>query len=294
MKNNTDEMKIENAFSILKRRSPDSNKGDYGLLTAVCGSSYFRGAAALSLEGALRSGVGIAALISTEKVIASVASKLNGCIYMPVKENGDQSISAESIPEILKTVARSDAVLVGCGMTNCNDTKSIVISLIEGCSCPLVLDADALNSLSGAPEYLQKAARMPIITPHVGEMSRLTGKSIADIKLRPKETALEFSKKYGCITILKDSTTFIASPDGRTAVNTEKSPGLAKGGSGDVLAGMAASFLAQGYAPFESAYCAVKLHSAASIKCTKRLSQYGMQPDDILYDLCKMFAKRKY
>ena len=158
----------------------------------------------------------------------------------------------------------------------------------------MVLDADALNVLSENPNLIARADAVPVVTPHVGEMSRLTGKSIAEIKADPISTALEFSKKYSCITILKDSTTYIASPDGRVAANLEKNPGLAKGGSGDVLAGMVASLLAQGYDPYDAAVCAVKLHSAASVKTAERLSQYGMQPDDIICDLCKLFAEYGY
>ena len=294
MSNNAEILKIESVFEILKKRGPETNKGDYGLLTAICGSAFYRGAAALAVNAALRSGVGIARLASIEKVVSSVASKINGCIYLPVRENKSGTISVESLPVILAATEKSTAVLVGCGMMNCDDTRKIVVALVEQCKCPMVLDADALNSLADDPSILRKSVTCPSITPHVGEMSRLCGKSISEIKEYPEKTALEFSKNNNCITILKDSTTFVTSPDGKLSVNTEKNAGLAKGGSGDVLAGMVASLLAQGYPAYDAARCAVKLHSAASLRCAERLSEYGMQPDDIVFDLCNIFAEYGY
>ena len=282
------------AFGIIKKRHPDSHKGMYGTVTAVCGSGRYRGAAALAVRGALCAGAGIVRLASTEKVVSAVASKIDECIFCPLAESDDGAVSEANTSEIIALSAKSSAMLIGCGLSVCGDTRSLVRSVVKSVDCALVLDADALNIMSEEPSLLKSLKRMPVITPHVGEMSRLCGVPAENIKTDRHKTALEFSKEYRCVTVLKDSITVIASPDGRIAENTVRNPGLSKGGSGDVLAGITLALLGQGYDPFDAAVCAVTLHSLAAADCAAAFSYVGMQPSDIPVAMRGVFLRNGY
>lgn len=276
-------------FQILKKRPHDSHKGDFGTLTIIAGSNFYRGAAALTVSASLRCGTGIVCLASVEKVIESVAAKVNECTYFPLTENDKGSISSVCADALIKKANQGSSCLAGCGMTFCEDTKTIIKELICGAKCQLILDADALNSISDCMEIITDAKYPPILTPHIGEMSRLTGRKIADIKTAHEQTALELAHTYNCIVVLKDYITYVASPSGELYINNTGNAGLSKGGSGDVLAGMIASFTAQGYSAYNAAVSGVYLHGLAADRCSSRMSQYGMLPSDILFDLCCIF-----
>lgn len=269
----------------LKPRKPDSNKGTYGKLLIVAGCARFRGAAALCTEAALRSGAGIVCLASVEPVLAAASARLKEPVLLPLPENSSGGISASDLSPLKEELKKSSAVLAGCGLSNTEDTKALVRFLLENAECPIVLDADGLNVLSGCIDIIRTAKRSCIITPHVGEMSRLCGKSIPEIKQNPVLCATDFAKEYGCTVVLKDADTVIAAPDGRVYFNTTGNAGMAKGGSGDLLAGMIASFLAQGVEAVSAAACAVYLHGAAGDLAAAHHSQYGMLPSDLLKEL---------
>ena len=281
-------------FSLLVPRHPESHKGHYGTLTAVCGSVFYRGAASLSTAAALRCGAGIVRLASLPAVIDACAAVNPECIFLPLPEAEAGSISSKAADDILSLLTHAkgrQTCLIGCGLSLCPDTEELTFRLIRSLSCPLVLDADALNALSKHPDLLAQASQTPVITPHIGEMARLTGLSVNAITSDLDGTARSFSARYGCVTVLKGHATRVASPDGKLYINTTGNPGLARGGSGDVLAGMIAAFLAQGLAPWEAAVCGVYLHGLAADRCAARLSQYGMLPHDILIDLCEIFRE---
>ncbi|MGI6743807.1 MAG: NAD(P)H-hydrate dehydratase [Eubacteriales bacterium] len=285
--------KLSDGFvkSVLKKRAADSNKGSYGTLNCVCGSVRYPGAAGLCVEGALRSGAGIVRLMSIRPVIAAVSSYVREAVYEPLSENAELGISKENIDIILTKSSKSTALVCGCGLGCTSDIYEIVSALIENYQGQLILDADALNSISvfSCAKKLSEAKKPVLITPHIGEMSRLCGDEIHKIKEDRTGCALRFASDYECIVILKDYITHIASPDGEIYVSSAGNAGLARGGSGDILAGMAASFCAQGYSPFDAACCAVHLHGRAADLCALRLSQYGMLPHDIFDDLCLIF-----
>ena len=282
---------LNDVFDTIKKRPSDSHKGSFGLLTNICGSKNYTGAAAMAVLGALRSGIGIVCLASTEYVILPTACKVSECTYLPLTPNETGSISADNIERLLKKLKSSSAALIGCGMTNCLDTQKIVTEIITHAECQLVLDADALNSIAHSVDILKKAKNPPIITPHIAEMARLMDTEIYKIKMNPEATAIGFARKYNCIVVLKDHVTHIAHPDGTVYANTTGNAGLARGGSGDILSGIISSFAAQGTDPFMSAVCAVYLHGLAADRCAARLSQYGMLPSDILEDLCAIFLE---
>ncbi len=283
---------MTNEHRILSKKLPErdksANKGDFGRLTVIGGSSAYRGAVSLACEAALRAGVGLVRLVSIEKVIAAVASQIRECTYLPIKENESGAIDSEDFISKQKEIKNSTAVLIGCGMTATPSVEEIVSSVIYNITCPLVIDADGLNVLRFFPERLAKAKRRPIITPHVGEMARLTGLSVDEIKAERVKVALDFSSKYNCVTVLKDSVTTVVSPDGEVFINTMENSGLAKGGSGDVLAGMIASMLCQGLSAYDAACCGVLLHSLSAEMAAKELGEAYMLPSDVIKRLPKV------
>ena len=276
---------------IIKRKSPDSNKGTNGTLNIVAGSERYRGAAVLSVLAAERCGVGIVRLASVEKVISSVSVLCPEAVFLPLSEGRDGGISASDFDGKLKNISSSRALLVGCGMGNSIDTNKIVTSLLYNCDIPLIIDADGLNSIKDFPEILLKAKHTPIITPHIGELSRLSGLSVDTIKKDRLSAARNFAEKYNTIVVLKDSVSIVVTPNGETFVCDKPNPALAKGGSGDVLSGIISSFVAQGYNPFEAALCGVSLHSLAAELGAKDFTEFSMLPSDIIKYIPAVFSE---
>ena len=183
---------------------------------------------------------------------------------------------------------------MGPGMGNTPDTRALVRTLAGGAAGTVVLDADALNAVSAllaAGEALPRPAGSLILTPHPGEMARLTGLAPAEIAADRPGVAARYAGAWGCTLVLKGHHTIVAAPDGRLWLNTTGNAGLARGGSGDVLAGMTAGLAACGLPAPEAAACAVWLHGAAADRTALRLGQYGMLPHDILADLGAIFAE---
>ncbi|MBQ4562602.1 MAG: NAD(P)H-hydrate dehydratase [Clostridia bacterium] len=265
------ELKLNDVFDVLPVRLEDSNKSDYGRLLSVVGCKYYRGAAVLSSMGALRTGVGILTVCSTEEVIQAVAAALPEATFLPREE-----LDITDIPKVT-------SLLCGCGLGK--DER--VADIVKNCSVPMILDADGLNNITA-----EDIPEDTVITPHIGEFSRLTGISIGGIKSNPERYARAFADKYNVTVVLKDHETVIASPGIETAVSRFGNPGLARGGSGDLLAGMIASFRAQGLSGYESSVCGTVLHGASADRTAKRLSQQAMLPHDILTDLSQIFKER--
>lgn len=281
----------ETVLPLLKKRKEDSHKGDYGRALLVCGSERYRGAASLSAEGALRCGAGIVCLASVDEVLRAAAARLPEVIFLPLPENGTGGISSHGTGLILEEAEHATAILCGCGLTNGEDTLVLTENLLLNAACPLVLDADALNAIAEKPCVLSCANVTPTVTPHPGEMARLTGKSVKEILADPRGTAMAFSEKYDCVTVLKTHRTVVASPDGSLYENTTGNPGLARGGSGDILAGMITGFLAQGMKPTDAAGLAVFLHGLAADRTAEKESETGMLPSDIFPALRSIFRE---
>ena len=196
-----------------------------------------------------------------------------------------------SFPSVLEALERAEACLIGCGLGTAPYAQRLVHTVLERAACPVVLDADALNILSESPEKLLTPHVPVIVTPHPGEMARLSKKLMEDLSADRIRTAREFSAKYRVITVLKGAGTITAAPDGEVRVNTTGNPGMAKGGSGDVLAGMVGALAAQGMKPFEAAYAAVCIHGAAGDRCAEKLSQHAMLPTDLIEALPAVFRE---
>ena len=284
----------EFVFSCIAPRAQESHKGSYGHLLEVAGSRRYRGAASLAAEGALRTGAGIVTLASVEPVLAAVAARLPECCLLPCRESEEGGIHAGEADNLSQALQKATVLLMGPGMGNTAHTQNLVRRLVGEARGTVVLDADGLNAaaaLMAAGEPLPRPVGSLILTPHLGEMSRLTGLTMADIAADPAGTATRFAAKWGCTLVLKGHRTLIAAPDGRLWQNTTGNAGLSRGGSGDVLAGMVSGLAACGLPAPEAAACAVWLHGAAADRTAKRLGQYGMLPHDILTDLGEIFAE---
>lgn len=296
-------MKTDAAYvwTCLRPRPRDSHKGTFGAVLAVAGSASYRGAAALAVEGALRTGAGIVTLASVEPVLAAVSARLPECCLCPCEAGAEGGIAPESIPRIQRQ--KATVLLLGPGlgytaqsMARAAETRTLVQTLLPGFAGSAVLDADGLNA---AARLLAEGGAFPhpagelIVTPHPGEMARLTGLSASQINADREGTALRYAQEWNAVVVLKGARTVVAAPDGRVRVNPTGNPGLSRGGSGDVLAGMTAALLACRLPAYEAAACAVYLHGAAADRAAAVHGEYGMLPHDILPELGRMFAEHQ-
>ena len=281
------EMVLVTIAALLPQRRAQSNKGSYGSVAAAAGSLAYRGAAALCVEGALRTGAGLVYLASVEPVIQLVLTRTPECCALPCRTDADGGILAADAAAVRQRFTEKPAVLLagpGLGPSAARILNALLTADAKWKAA--VLDADALNALAAGE--LGQFPLLPtntVLTPHPGEAARLLGCSVAQIQTDRPAAAQELAERYGCVAVLKGSGTLIAAPGREMLHNPTGNPGLARGGSGDVLAGMLAALLAQGLAPFDAAACAVWLHGAAADRCAARTSQLTMLPHDILTDL---------
>lgn len=265
----------EQILNILPDRATTAHKGDFGKVLLLCGSRGYTGAAYLAAMGALRSGSGLVFLGVPKSIYAIEAVKLNEVIVFPLPDV-DGKLSAAAIPEILERLPKLDAVLVGPGLGQSDGVLQVVKTVLERAECPVVLDADGINVMAAHKDILRGRTNPTILTPHAGEFARLGGRA------EDRQTAAEdMARDLGCIMLLKGHNTVIT--DGtETYINPTGNPGMAVGGSGDVLSGIIVSLLGQGIAPLEAAAIGAWLHGAAGDFCAKDIGQYGMLPSDMV------------
>lgn len=272
----------EAVLSLLPKRPRNAHKGNFGKILLLCGSRGFTGAAYLAAMGALRSGAGLVFLGVPESIYTIEAIKLNEAIVFPLPdENG--MLSKAAVPEILKKLVGMDAVLIGCGLGLSEDTFTILEAVLNHADCPVVVDADGITMLSQHMDLLQGRQQPTILTPHDGEYRRIGGIPEAD----RQSNAEEFASGNNCVLLLKGHRTIIT--DGcSTYINGTGNPGMAVGGSGDLLAGIIVSLLGQRVEPLEAAACGAWLHGAAGDVCAKAMGEYGMLPTDMLKTLPRL------
>lgn len=266
----------EDVLNILPDRNADSHKGDYGKILLLCGSRGFTGAAALAAMGALRSGAGLVYLGVPESIYAIEAVKLTEAIVFPLPEE-DGKLSSTAIPEIRKYLHKVDAVLIGCGLGISTGTMAVLDAVLREFRGPVVVDADGITMLATCRELVNERQYPTIFTPHEGEFRRL---SIA-LEEERLTGAILTAKELNCILLRKGHETVIT--DGVDYyINPTGNPGMAVGGSGDVLAGILISLLGQGIDPLKASACAAWIHGAAGDRCAEKMGQYGMLPTDML------------
>lgn len=269
-------------LSILPDRDPWAHKGNFGKILLLCGSRGFTGAAALAARGALRTGAGLVYLGVPESIYAIEAVKLDEPIVFPLPdENG--KLSEAAVPEILNLLPKMDAVLIGPGLGQSDGVLSVLKAVLESFEGPVVIDADGINVLSRHMDLLRGRCGPTILTPHDVEFARLGG-VLTDNRV---ESAGDLARAYNCIVLLKGHETVIT--NGSVCyINHTGNPGMAVGGSGDVLSGIIVSLLGQGIEPVTAAACGAWVHGAAGDVCAKELGQYGMLPSDMVEALPRL------
>ena len=270
------ELTAADIAALLPRRRRDAHKGDFGKILLLCGSRGLTGAAYLAAMGALRSGAGLVYLGVPESIYAIEAGKLHEPVVFPLPEEGGM-LSEEALPEILARLPRMDALLIGPGLGIGGGTFAILQAVLAQARCPVVVDADGITMLAGHMDILRGRKGPTILTPHDGEFRRLFGPVGENRMLDARRAARESNS----IVLLKGHRTCIT--DGQADYrNPTGNPGMAVGGSGDVLAGILTSLLGQGLAPLAAAACAAWLHGSAGDLCARLLGEYGMLPSDML------------
>lgn len=257
--------------SCLPVRDRNGHKGTFGKVHILAGCVGFTGAPALASAAAVRTGSGLVFLSVPQEIWPVLAVKCQEAMPSPVP----------SFTLLLEKMNQSDAVLIGPGLGRSRKTDVRTLRLTQRLQVPLVLDADGINAVAEHIDVLDtRRGRLTVLTPHDGEFLRLTqGKAIGPDR---ENAASTFAQQHGCVLVLKGHRTITAFPDGETFVNTTGNPGMAKGGSGDVLAGMILSLLGQGLAPKQAVPAAVWLHGAAGDLAAADLGEYGMTPSDLL------------
>ncbi len=268
---------------LLPVRPRFSHKGDFGRVLLVCGSVGFTGAAALAARAALRTGAGLITVATPRQVWPIVAAKLDEPMVMPMAEDKAGRLSLQAVPALAQLLAKADACLIGPGLGRSEELDALVAALVGEARCPVVLDADGINAMAGHIDRLREAACPLILTPHDGEFLRLSPSAAlppADFDTRA-DRAMMLARQLGAVVLLKGYRTAIT--DGKRLYRNETgNPGMATGGSGDVLAGMLVSLLGQGLAPLEAAAAAAWLHGAAGDRCAAERGEYGMTPSDLI------------
>lgn len=293
------EITSEFVWSCIRPRPRDSHKGTFGSVLALAGSARYRGAALLAAEGALRAGAGLVTLASVEPVLAAASARLPECCLLPCIDGAEGGISPESLSLLRRQKAAVLLAGPGLGYTaqstaRAAETRTLIQQLLSGFAGCAVLDADGLNAAAGllyAGQPLPHPAGALVLTPHPGEMARLTGLSTGAVNADREGIARRFAQQWDAVVLLKGMRTIIAAPDGRCFLNPTGNPGLARGGSGDTLAGILAALLACGLEAAEAAACAAWLHGAAADRAAAQRGEYGMLPQDLFPALGTLFAE---
>jgi NAD(P)H-hydrate epimerase len=274
--------------SFLHPRTSDSYKGSFGRVVSICGSPMYQGALTLSLLGALHSGAGLVTAGYKETNSDCLAKRvIPEATHLPIPvENGQYT--PHSTQYLQQNLPPDHIVCMGSGIGRENDVMEMAHTVYHTLPNPMVVDADALWAIRDNPQCI---AGIRILTPHLGEMSFLTQISIEEIRSHQVEIALEYAAKWKTIVVLKSSTTLVAEPQGSCYMNAFSTSALAKGGSGDVLAGTIAGFLAQGYSAFQSSIVGVALHSIAGLKMEQDVSSWASSPSHLPLYYCSVFKQ---
>lgn len=278
---------------LLNKRKPASHKGTYGHLLVIGGSTGKGGAAAMASLSALRIGTGLVSLAVPESLNASIETNLLEVMSIPLPETDQGSIDISGKDIIIKSLKNKSAVLIGPGISTYSKTVEFLLAVISEIKVPLIIDADGLNCLSGHLDILKKSKESVIITPHPGEMSRLTGKPVNEVQADRIGIAQGFASDYNVYVILKGAGTIIANPKGDTFINTTGNPGMATAGTGDVLAGIVAGLVAQKIPASEASKAAVFIHGLAGDIVSQKKDQISLIATDIINEIPNILVSKK-
>lgn len=267
----------------LSRSNPRSSKKDFGHVLIIAGSPAMLGAAALSSLAAMRSGAGLVTAAVGRGLNLTLQKKISHVVMTkPLAQSRSGAFSPKAYSQIKKIWDQYDAIAIGPGLGREPGTQQLTRQVIIHCPKPLVIDADALFALAGHVQILLKARGPCILTPHGGEMSRLTNQSVRTIEASRLKTARDFAHRYHCVLLLKGYRTIVASPEGKTYINHTGNVGMATAGSGDVLTGMITAFLGQGMSPFDAAKYGAYYHGKAGDSAAIKKSKAAMIASDII------------
>lgn len=279
---------------LLPPREGDRHKGGYGRVLVLAGSPGFSGAAYLSAMAAQRSGAGLVTLGVPLGLHAIMAGKLVEVMTAPLQETAAGTLSPAAMEVLSRYLEQSDVLAFGPGLGRGEEIREILLDVLKMYPNPIVIDADGLNALAANPEVLRQAASPPVLTPHPGEMARLTGLSVAKVRQNPVALAREKAGLWQAVLVLKGSPTVVAYPDGRAFVNPTGNEGMATGGTGDVLTGLIAGLMAQGSCAQEAALAGVFVHGLAGDMAAAKMGSRGMTATDVLAALPKALQKLNY
>ena len=265
-------------FTLPPRRR-DAHKGDFGKVLIIAGSTSYTGAPSFASRAAVRTGAGLVFLGVPESIYAIEAVKNDEAMVFPLPSDGDGRVAPDALPAIRERLRRCTVCLAGPGLGISNGTFKTVYDIIEGSRVPVIIDADGITAVSANIDILDRARAPVILTPHEGEFIRLGGDLTAHSRL---DAARGFAVRYNVILVLKGQGTVTAFPDGTAYVNCTGNPGMARGGSGDVLAGMIAAMAAQFNDLRFAVPFAVYLHGKAGDIAASKYGEYSMTPSDII------------
>lgn len=279
------------ASSLLPDRPLDGHKGSFGKVLLVAGSEHYIGAIALAAEAAYRSGAGLVTVAATRRLVETVAGRLREPTWLSLPER-DGGIAESAVDAVVKATNGSDALLIGCGLGTRKSTRAFQRSVLTRGSLPaLVLDADALNLLSRDARWWDVLPSGTIITPHPGELARLTDLSATEINADRWCVVSKCADRWNLVLLLKGAHTLIAAPDGRISVLPFKTDALSTAGTGDILAGLIAGFRAQGLSAFDSARLGAYIHASAGIIAAQSVgSSRSVIAGDVLSAVGASFA----
>lgn len=279
----------EDIKALLPLRKNDSNKGDYGKIVVVAGSTGMTGAAALAATAALRSGSGLVTVGIPKSLNMLMEVKLTEAMSLPLEDDGKGVLSQSCTSQILEKMCKTDVLVFGPGLTNEPSVSDILADILKKADIPIIIDADGINALAKNINILKECNCPVVITPHPGEMSRLTGLDIRHIQSDRIEVAQKFAQEWQVTVVLKGARTIIACPTGETFINTTGNPGMATGGTGDVLSGLIASLIGQGLDINRAAMMGVYIHGFAADLEVGQKGQHGLIATDIVEALPMAF-----
>jgi NAD(P)H-hydrate epimerase len=267
---------------LLPNRPPDGNKRTFGRILMIAGARGYSGAAILAARAAFRTGAGLIRLAAPRGIIDVLENNVVEAVKVPLPETAQETIGRNAEAVLRPLLDQSDILLIGPGITTHSDTARFLCEFLPRVRQPMIIDADALNILAQNPRIIGKIRAPFILTPHPGEFSRLIKSSAAEVNEHRIDWALTYARRWGGVVVLKGAPTVIASPDGEVFINPTGNSGLASAGSGDVLAGMIAGFLAQTRAPLEAALCGVFLHGLTADRAVKQSNEYSLVAGDLV------------
>ena len=293
-----DESSVEEEFFVLpknfrpefEKRNPLSNKGDYGKVLSVCGSKKYPGAAFFAASGAVRIGAGLVTCAFPDAAYPAIAPKLNEPIMMSLPCCEEGFLARGALESLIPAAEKSDCMLIGCGLGNTLGTSSVVEELLKETSCPTVIDADGINIISANINMLEAVRGRAVITPHPGEMARLLRLTVEQVQTNRILLAKAVAKQFGIVVVLKGANTVVSDGE-KVYINRTGNAGMARGGSGDLLAGIIAGLVAQGYQLMQAAMLGTFIHGTCGDVAAKTISEAGMTPTDMIEILPRLLSE---